>query len=246
VTNKVVPFTEFASCYDNFMLKCVDYENWVKYIEKIFKNFKIKPKTILDLACGTGIPTILFAKRGYRMIGVDLSNAMLEVLQKKSREYDITTYQTDIRDFTLPEPVDAAICLYDSINYLLTGDDLKRCFQCIRVALKKNGLFVFDMNTSYGLSVFWGNRETIREAGNIHSIWQNVYDEKTEISTLHLTCYIKNENRSFEETHQERGYQLPYVQALLQDSGFTEVKFYHHGTFSPPTDLTVRVMVVAK
>jgi len=246
VLDKVVPFSEFAAHYDDFMLKCVDYDYWVKYIGKIFKTFKVKPKTILDLACGTGIPTLLFAKKGFRMIGIDFSQAMLDVLQKKINGYDITTYRADIRDFTIPAPVDAAICLYDSLNYLLTGDDLKRCFQCVRTALKKTGLFVFDMNTSYGLSAFWGNRETIREAGNIHSIWQNTFDEKTEISTLHLTCYDKNGNHSFEEIHQERGYQLPYLETLLHDSGFPEVKFYHHGTFSPPTEITVRVMVVAR
>jgi SAM-dependent methyltransferase len=243
---KVTPFTEFAAHYDDFMLKCVDYDNWVKYIGKIFKTFRVKPKTILDLACGTGIPTLLFAKKGFRMIGIDFSQAMLDVLQKKINGYDITTHRADIRDFTIPTPIDATICLYDSINYLLTDDDLKRCFQCVRTALKKTGLFVFDMNTGYGLSTFWGNRETIRETGNIHSIWQNTFDEKTEISTLRLTCYAKNENRSFEEVHQERGYQLPYLQTLLQDSGFSEVKFYHHGTFSPPTEITVRVMVVAR
>ncbi len=246
VTYRVAPFTEFASYYDDFMLKCVNYGDWVKYIEKIFKNFKTKPKTILDLACGTGIPTLLLAKRGYHMIGVDRAQAMLEILKKKSKGYNITTYQADIRNFSLPELVDAGICLYDSINYLLTEEDLINCFQCVRAALKKNGLFIFDMNTEYGLSVFWGTRETIREAGNVHSIWHNSYDNKTKISTLYLTCYIKGEDHSFEEVHEERGYELPYIQQLLQKCGFSDVEFFHHGTFSPPTELTVRVMVVTK
>jgi SAM-dependent methyltransferase len=246
VTAQVEPFTEFASYYDSFMLKCVDYEGWLRYIEKIFRTFKIKPNTILDLACGTGIPTMLFARRGYQMIGIDHSKAMLEVLRQKSQGYNITTYESDIREFAIPKQVDAAICLYDSINYLLTDEDLKKCFRCVRTALAKNGLFVFDMNTDYGLSVFWGTRETIREAGNVHSIWHNTYDEKTKISILYLTCYIRNENRSFEEIHQERAYELPYVQELLKSCDFSEVKFYQHGSFSAPTDVTVRVMVVAR
>ncbi len=245
-STRAEPFTEFALYYDDFMLKCVDYDDWVNYLEKIFKKFKVKPKTILDLACGTGIPTLLLAKRGYQMIGVDRAQAMLEILLKKSKSYNIITYQADIRNFSLPKPVDAAICLYDSINYLLTEDDLIKCFQCIRAAQKKNGLFIFDMNTEYGLSVFWGTRETVREAGNVHSIWHNTYDDKTKISTLYLTCYIKGEDHSFEEVHEERGYELSYIQHLLEKCGFSDVKFFHHGTFSLPTDLTVRVMVVAR
>ena len=228
------------------MLKCVNYGDWVKYIEKIFKNFKIKPNTMLDLACGTGIPTILFAKKGYQMIGIDRSPEMLEILKTKSKGYNIVVHQADIRNFSIPELVDSAICLYDSINYLLTEEDLIKCFQCVRIALKNNGLFIFDMNTEYGLSVFWGTRETVREAGDVHSVWHNTYDNKTKISTLYLTCQVKGENRLFEEVHQERGYELPYIQQLLQKCGFSEVKSYHHGTFSPPTDLTVRVMIVAR
>ena len=246
LTNQVEPFAAFAPYYDSFMLKVVDYANWVKYIEKIFKTFKTKPKTILDLACGTGIPTLLLAKKGYRMIGIDRSAAMLEVLRKKSKGIDITTLEADIRDFKLLGQVDATICLYDSINYLLTEEDLKKCFQSVRTALAKNGLLIFDANTDYGLASFWGTRETTREAGNVHSIWRNSYDDKTKISTLNLTCYVKGENRSFVEVHQERGFELPVLQELLQNCGFSEVKFYHHGTFSPPTAITVRVMAVAR
>lgn len=243
---QVEPFTNFATYYDSFMLKYVDYEGWVKYIEKIFKNFKVKPKTILDLACGTGIPTILFAQRGFQMIGIDRSPAMLRVLREKSKDYNITVLEADIRAFKIEQPVDAAICLYDSINYLLTGEDLQRCFQCVRNALIDDGLFVFDMNTRYGLAVFWGNRQAVREADNVHSIWQNTYDEKTAISTLRLSCYVKNENRCFEEIHQERAYELSYIQTLLKNCAFPEVRFYQHGTFLPPTEKTVRVMVVAR
>jgi|UniRef100_A0A7C6EBP4 predicted TPR repeat methyltransferase len=246
MTQPVEPFTDFAPYYDSFMLKCVDYEGWVKYIEKIFKQFKFKPKTILDLACGTGIPTILLAKRGYQMIGVDRAKAMLEILKKKSKGYNIITYEADIRDFTLPEPADACICLYDSINYLLTEEDLEQCFKCVRRGVKKGGLFIFDMNTIYGLKVFWGNRESVREAGNVNSVWHNTYDETTAISTLYLTCQVKDENRTFLEIHKERAYDLPLIQKLLFDCGFSLVNFYHHGTFIPPTPFSVRVMVVAK
>lgn len=247
MTQAVEPFTEFAPFYDSFMLKCVDYEGWVKYLEKIFKQFKVKPKTILDLACGTGIPTLLLAKRGYRMVGVDRARTMLEVLKRKSQGYNnIITIEADMRNFALPEPTDAAICLYDSINYLLTEEDLAQCFKCVRASVKRDGLFIFDMNTEYGLAVFWGNRETVRESANVHSIWQNRYDKKTKISTLHLTCQVKGENRTFLEVHQERGYELSLIQKILSNSGFPSVNFYHHGTFVQPTDFSVRVMVVAK
>ena len=75
------PFERFARHYDRFMLRYVDYRSWVDYIEKLFRHYKQKPVRVLDLACGTGIPTLLLAERGYQMVGLDRSAAMLNVLR---------------------------------------------------------------------------------------------------------------------------------------------------------------------
>ncbi len=249
------PFKEFARHYDRFMLEYIDYKGWVDYLEKIFRKLKAEPKTILDLACGTGIPTMLLAGRGYRMTGVDRSREMLEVLENKRWGFPVRTLQADMTDFKLAEPVDAAICLYDSINYLLSEEDVKQCFSCVRQALKQGGLFVFDMNTVYSLSVFWGNRTSPRNVGGICSVWQNSYDEQTRISTLHLTFWEEEEGtglkpactpKKFEEVHQERAYSRHEVKQCLKAAGFSRVWFYTHGGFLPVGPLTTRMMVIAR
>jgi SAM-dependent methyltransferase len=271
-----VPFENFAQYYDQFMLRLVNYPAWVDYIIKIFKEHNLYPKTILDLACGTGIPSLLFAKRGYRVIGVDNSEPMLEVFKQKiaQTKYDIhsapfnkvtydrlkiqksdhtqldkrcgvKTIQSDIRNFSPPEKVDAAVSLYDSINYLLNEDDLKSCFQCVYHSLNSNGIFTFDMNTIFCLESFWNNHETPRRIGGIYSIWRNSYDPKKRISTLFLTIYT-DDGRTFQEIHKERAYSEDELKAALQSAGFTDIKFYAHLTLLPPIDTTQRIMVVAR
>lgn len=268
------PFKEFARHYDRFMMRYVDYRGWVDYVERILKRFKVEPKTVLDLACGTGIPTILMAKRGFRMVGVDRSAEMLEVLKGKRFGLPIETVEADMTDFRLERPVDAAICLYDSINYLLSEDDLVRCFTCVRRSLAPDGLFTFDMNTVYSLSTFWGSRTTPRNVEGVSSVWQNTYDEKTRISTLHLTFWeepanevrnqipdsrrqkseagsgersaVGGEPTRFEEVHQERAYSQQEVEQALERAGFGRVWFYSHNTFLPVAPLTTRMMVVAR
>lgn len=183
------PFREFARHYDRFMAQYVDYRSWVDYVERIFKRFKAEPKHILDVACGTGIPTVLLAQRGFMVTGVDRSAEMLSVLEGKRYGLPIEMIQADMTDFRLEQSADAAVSFYDSVNYLLSEEDLVKCFTCVKRALVKGGLFVFDMNTVYSLSTFWGNRTTPRNVGDVSSLWQNTFDWKTMISTLHLTFW---------------------------------------------------------
>jgi SAM-dependent methyltransferase len=244
------PFSRFNLHYDKFMIKYVDYKGWVDYVVRVFGHFHSDPKTILDLACGTGIPTLMLARRGYRMTGVDRSPEMLKVLESKRGDLPVTTIHADIRDFTLPEPLEGAICLYDSMNYLLTEDDLVRCFSCARAALVSGGLFVFDMNTVFGLAEHWGTRTMGRAAGDIDSIWQHDWDPETRVSTLTLTFWEKTEDgrpgEKFVEIHQERAYYPREIERCLKTAGFASAHFFQHGSFVEPGPHTTRMMIAAR
>ncbi|MCX8014810.1 MAG: class I SAM-dependent methyltransferase [candidate division WOR-3 bacterium] len=240
-------FEGFAQYYDMFMLRLVNYQAWVDYIIKIFNHYHYYPKSILDVACGTGIPSLIFAKKGYQVVGVDRSLAMLEVFRSKIKNtnYNVQIIHSDIRSFTVSEKLDAAVSLYDSLNYLLTEDDLLACFRCVANSLKPNGIFAFDMNTIYCLENFWNNQETTRRIGDVFSIWRNSYDPIQQISTLKLTVYT-DDGRVFEELHQERGYSEAVIKTLLAKAGFTEINIYAHQTFLPAVEATLRIMVVSR
>lgn len=242
----VPQFEGFAQFYDQFMLRLVNYPAWVDYLLKIFDKYQTPVQTILDLACGTGIPSLLLAQKGFRLTSIDASQPMLDVFRKKlaRNNYDIRLINADLKNFSVPQQADAAISLYDSINYLLAEQDLFSCFKCVFENLKPGGLFVFDMNTIYCLESFWDNRETPRRVGSIYSIWRNSYDSQARVSTLKLTVYT-DDGRVFEETHRERGYTYEEIQHNLQKAGFDKVQFYSHLTFLAPTDATLRIMTVA-
>lgn len=78
-------YDNFAYIYDKLMYD-IDYSKWADYIEEIFKINNHKPSLILDLGCGTGNFCIEMAKRGYEMIGVDMSQEMLSCAKIKSEE----------------------------------------------------------------------------------------------------------------------------------------------------------------
>ncbi len=232
------------------MERYVDYEGWVNYLLRIFQKYRCKPAVIIDLACGTGIPTLLLAKKGYRVIGIDRSPEMLAVLLNKKENLLIEVHCADIRNFTLPVRVDAAVSFYDSINYLLTEDDLIGCFRSVHNVLHENGIFVFDMNTVYGLEKQWGNRTITRETDELISIWQCSFDPTTMISTLHLIFWEKLPDgtlgNKYEELHKERAYTENELRTALKQVGFARVRFYHHGSFLPVGAITTRMMIIAE
>jgi SAM-dependent methyltransferase len=248
VPSTAVQFARFAPYYDKFMARYVNYRSWAQYVLKLFRHYRVRPELVLDLACGTGVPTLLLARAGYRVIGVDRSEAMLAVLRSKVGSFPISVLQADMRDFRLPEPADAAISLYDSINYLLTRDDLERCFRAVSRNLKPGSLFIFDMNTAFGLATYWGNRTTVREVGDIHSIWRTHFDAETGISSLHLTFQVTEGGTRvrYDEVHEERGYATEEVTRSLQSAGFDRPDIYDHGTLRPPSPTASRVMFVAR
>ena len=65
-------YTSFAEVYDTFMDN-VPYEEWGGYIHRMLCENNINDGILLDLGCGTGTMTELFAGFGYDMIGVDNS-----------------------------------------------------------------------------------------------------------------------------------------------------------------------------
>jgi hypothetical protein len=137
------------------------------------------------------------------------------------------------------------------VNYLLTADDLTQCFRSVRCALKSDGIFVFDLNTVYGLATYWGDRQTVRDVEDIHSVWDTSYDPETRVSSLRLTFTVRPKRRNqpapvYVEIHEERGYTIPEIGACLQKAGFQRNDFHQHGTFQPPGPTTTRMMVVAR
>jgi SAM-dependent methyltransferase len=149
--------------------------------------------------------------------------------------------------FSLPCAVDLVTCLYDSLNYLLSEGTLKDAFRCVRRSLNPGGAFIFDMNTEYGLSTYWGDRLVVKDNPGLTSIWRNHYDSRRRIASLRLTLFVPRGSlyARIDEEHRERGYTPREVDSLLAESGFSQRFLYRHRTFDAPDAQTGRVMVVA-
>ncbi len=221
------------------------------YLQGVLRRFRFQPERVLDLACGTGTMAIALAHEGYQVVAVDRSAAMLREAERKAQQDGVQVFflKQDMRELSLPEPVDLVTCFFDSINYLLSYQDLVRTFQRIAKVLTSEGLFVFDMNTPAGLASNWSYRKDGRDLGDVAIIGTNSYDPEKKLGTIRITVF-KKVNRlclyeKFTEVHTERAYTRREVKAALAEGNLKLMAHYDCMTFQRPGRKTGRILYVA-
>lgn len=200
------------------------------------------PSNLLDIACGEGSFAVAMAQAGYQVTGVDQSQQMIDLACKRAQEADarVDFWVDDMRSLSFSNHFDLATCFFDSMNYLLTIRDLQDAIRSAFNALKPGGVYIFDMNTVYGLAVDWMREKTYiqNEADDFIEIHRQAFDYENLIATLQITIFKQSGDlwERIEETHQERGYPVADLQFLLQETGFEIIKMY--GNLNKRTDVS--------
>ena len=264
-------YTSFAQVYDLFMDN-VPYEEWSRYVISLLKEDGISDGLVLDLGCGTGKMTRLLAAAGYDMIGIDISEDMLDIAREyqyaademesecgetdavsdaefAEPENNILYLLQDMREFELYGTVRAVISICDSMNYILEEDELLQVFRLVNNYLDPRGIFIFDMNTRYKYAELLGETTICesREEGSF--IWDNYFDEEEDINEYDLTLFIREDGdlyRKYEETHYQRVYGLDTVKRLLKEAGMEFVAAYDAFTREPVREDSERIYMIAR
>lgn len=262
-------YTDFAKVYDIFMDE-TPYKEWCEFIVNLLnrygedirtkadkpydKNLEQERNTILDLGCGTGTLTELLAAKGYDMIGIDNSQEMLQIAMEKRQKsgYDILYLQQDMREFELYGTVGTVISVCDSLNYLLSEEDLLTTLHLVDNYLYPGGLFIFDFNTVYKYEEVIGDTTIAENREECSFIWENYYHREEEINEYELTIFVKNDNREdncfnrFSESHYQRGYTLEQMKRLIEKAGMEFIAAIDADTHAEIRHNSERIYVVAR
>lgn len=131
----------FASIYDAWaaaMTEDVDF-----YVELA----GVADGPVIELAAGTGRISVPIARRtGKRVIGIDLSPAMLELAREHAEEagIELDLREGDMRDLDLVDATDLVICPYRALLHLPTWSDRRRVFERVARALHPGGRFAWN------------------------------------------------------------------------------------------------------
>ena len=136
-----------AQFYD-FFYADKPYKKEAEFVHSCLQRYSLGPaKHILELACGTGTHSFLLEKKGYEVIAIDYSEDMLNRAREKAEVAGsrVDFRRQDMRTLDIPErPFDAVICLFDSIGYVATNENIKRVFSNVHTHLRDGGLFIFE------------------------------------------------------------------------------------------------------
>lgn len=185
-------YEKLADIYD-YLVSSVNYEEWLDYIEQILNHYGKQAHTVVDLACGTGNTVLPFARRGYRVTGVDLAGEMLAKARGKAAQAGLEAefLLQDMCALELPGPVDLVTCYHDGLNYLTKQEDVSRVFQRVYRYLNPGGLFIFDLVNVRKLARTDGST-TFLDEDKLSLVWETSYDAD-DIWEIRLTCFVRRD-----------------------------------------------------
>ena len=102
---------------------------------------------ILDLGCGPGLYTELFAEKGHKVTGIDISKNSIEYAKKsaENKKLDITYLNSSYLEVDLKsDKYDLVVLIYTDLG-VLTPTERESLLEMIFRILKKGGIFIFDV-----------------------------------------------------------------------------------------------------
>lgn len=222
-----------------------DNEDAKTLFNLIMSNIRIPAEgSVLDLACGAGRHSVLFAQKGYLVTAVDLSKNLLEMASKTAQNEGVSLnlIRCDIREFNSSKEYDLVVNLFTSFGYFETDDENLGVFDTVYKLLKKDGYFVFD----------YLNKEYVEENLIPESIGNNT-DGSTVIQTRQLIqgrvvkiIKIKKEGKEQSFKESVKLYSKGFLVEELNRRGFNVLKVFgdlNGNEFSKSSD---RVVIIAK
>lgn len=227
-------YTSLAPLYDRLM-EDVDYEAWADYIDELLQLHHPDSEKILELACGTGSIALSLEEFGYyQILATDLSQEMIDVASLKAKQQDsgVRFKTMSFHDINVNEQFDAIYTVFDSINYLHSGNEIIKLLEDCSEVLKPGGLFIFDFSTpknSMEAVDYLNNEEA--GSGTLRFFRTSTYDTKKQIHTNEFEIEQLSEDgkqviHRFKETHLQRVYSLDEMLSIVEQTSYHLVASY--------------------
>lgn len=235
------PFRLEAEYYDRIWGLADRYKAEVEFLDKVLKEHGAR--RILDLGCGTGGHCIELAKLGYDIVGLDISQLMIEKAREKSSMEgvkasfilgDMKQAHSILKNANIRLPFDAVISMGSSLAHMLDDESLGKILVEVRNILSPNGVFLFCVS----------NAKCLRDDRIDQLRIDNMIDEKD--LQMALLCYnfrdktdqdilvwntiwLVNDQGKIDfkiRTHPLRWYRIENLKELLRSHGFAPLHTY--------------------
>jgi SAM-dependent methyltransferase len=210
------------------------------------KILDLKPGAkVLDLCCGHGRHSLPLARRGFRVIGLDLNSSYLGLARNaaEAENLRLETVTSDMRRIPFLSRFDAIVNMYSSFGYLESEAEDRKVLDAIGSALKPGGGLLLDtLNREWAVTNYIQNDWHSGTDGTL-------YVERREIdlgtSRMHVTFTIVEPDGKRRESvgHHIRLYTLTETSRLLEQAGM-EVAGVYGGFDGEDYSIGTRRMII--
>jgi len=203
------------------------------------------PPKILDICCGVGRVSCEFARMGFSVTGVDITECFLNtaIEDAKYEKLNIDFIHCDAREFVRKNYFDTAVNLYISFGYFSDlKDDLKVCVNAYE-SLKKDGSFIIET---------LGKEIAVRDFVEAEWFERSGCTVLTEYKPVDSWTFLKNrwiilkDGKKVEKIFTQRLYSASELRALLHEAGFKNVEIYGDWDESPYNQYAAKLIVVGR
>jgi SAM-dependent methyltransferase len=203
-------------------------------ILEIFARNSIRGGLVVDLGCGSGLWAGELIEAGYRVLGIDISEAMVELARRRAPEAEFRV--GSLFEVEIP-PCAAVTAVSEVLNYLFDPENenrgLARIFRRVYDALLPGGVFVFDV-----LGPGQVEPGSTARGFRLGEDWAvlSEREEDAELGTLmrRIVSFRKvgEHYRRNDEVHRVRLYPPDELSAELRRVGFRVRKMHAYGGYS--------------
>ena len=242
----VRPYEQLAELYD-YVMRHVNYVEWADYVDRVFQTFDSNPRRIFEAACGTGTLALELTKRGYSVNGVDRSAQMIGIAWSKADgvENGPTFSAADMRH--LPEgDWDAVLCLYDSVNYCLTVDDLRDTLAGLRRCVVEGALGVIDVTTETNSLLYFSDYESSERWRGYRYTRHSKYVRQERLQVNEFRIQHRDRDEVIVERHEQRIYDVDEVLAAVDAGRWEILGAFDDFTFDVADSTSERIHIVLR
>lgn len=218
-------YENFAKIYDK-MMEYQEYPLWVDLIKHLTNEKTVN--NVLDMGCGTGELAILLDDAGYQVTGVDISEEMLIIARDKAinNGKKIDFINDDMRSFKTDKKFDLITCFFDTINHLLTVEDLEIALKNLYENLYDGGILIYDIVNREFMNEMFPGGVYVDEREDMTVFWAHEYDKYDDIDYIDTQFFVKRDDglyEKIEETFDKKIFPLDIIKEISLKVGFSEI-----------------------
>jgi ubiquinone/menaquinone biosynthesis C-methylase UbiE len=219
-------FADTAEFYD-LIYSFKDYKKEAEAVTAIIKASCRGCKSVLDVGCGTS-EHHLHMKDHFQMDGIDLNPSFVKISKQKNTSGNYVT--ADMATFRINRKYDVILCLFSSIGYLKTKEDIVKTLLAFKAHLNPGGVaivepwFTKDTWTAGNLQMLTYEDQTRK----ICRISRSYLDGEFSVLNFHYLIGTPERVQNFEEEHRLRLTTKEEMLAAFLSAGF-EVSFEENG-----------------